>query len=83
MSTFTYTLVPLSEVRVLLSPGGCAAVPGRTRERGPTVHSRHLRRLQPQGRNSVNMADFDWPTRVTRVTLTSYPVYAAHAVPRE
>ena len=26
-------------------------------------------------------ADFDWPTRVTRVTLTWYPVYAAHAVP--
>ena len=26
------------------------------------------------------MADFDCPTRVTRVTLTSYPVYAAHAV---
>ena len=29
------------------------------------------------------MTDFDWPTRVTRVTLKWYPVYAAHAVPRE
>ena len=28
-------------------------------------------------------ADFDWPTRVTCLTLTWYPVYAAHAVPRE
>ena len=28
-------------------------------------------------------ADFDWPTRVTRVSRTWYSVYAAHAVPRE
>ena len=28
-------------------------------------------------------ADFTWPTLVTRVTLTWYPVYAAHAVYQE
>ena len=32
---------------------------------------------------SCTFADFDWPTRVTRVTLTRYPGYAARAVPRE
>ena len=30
--------------------------------------------------NLETEADFDWPTRVTRVTLTWYPVYDAHPV---
>ena len=34
-------------------------------------------------RRVSSKADFDWPTQLTRVTLTSYPVYAAHAIPRE
>ena len=30
----------------------------------------------------ASASDFEWPTRVTRVTLMWYPVYVAHAVPR-
>ena len=38
---------------------------------------------QKLGYAGPTLAELDWPTRVTRVTLTWYPVDAAHAVPRE
>ena len=34
-------------------------------------------------RLDAQMADFDWPTQVTRVNLTWYLVYTAHTLPRE